>query len=52
MDNKQQIKEIKKYREHLSKSMHKSVDLNTAAELWIRKYAKIWRLKHMFSDKH
>ncbi len=46
MDNKQQIKEIQKYRCYLCKSMHKNVDINTAALLWIRKYAKIWRSKH------
>ena len=45
MDNKQQIKEIKKYRNHLCKTMHKDVDLNTAAVIWINKYAKLWRLK-------
>ena len=46
MDNKQQIKAIKKFRNHLCKTIHKDVDLNTAAVLWINKYAKLWRLKH------
>ncbi|MDD5676029.1 MAG: hypothetical protein PHC61_17795 [Chitinivibrionales bacterium] len=45
-DNKQQILEIQKYQVRLSKFIGKNIDTNTAAIIWIRKYAKIWRLTH------
>ncbi len=46
MDNKQQINRMKKYQEHLCRVLHKDMDFNTVAELWIQRYAKIWRDKH------
>lgn len=46
MDNKQQIKEIKRYRDYLCRIQQRDIDLNTAAHLWVDKYAKLWRLKH------
>jgi hypothetical protein len=44
-DNKQQILEIRKYQERLSRFLGKQIDDNIAAVIWIRKYAKIWRLQ-------
>lgn len=46
MDNQKQILEITKYRQHLSKIIGKEISTNFAALIWIRKYAKIWRLRH------
>ncbi len=52
MDNQEQIKEIMRYREHLSELTHTDIDLNTAALIWVRKYAQIWRLHHNISGSN
>jgi hypothetical protein len=36
--------EIFKYRKHPAKSVGREIDVNIVAMIWIRKYAKIWRL--------
>lgn len=46
MDNKKQVLEIKQYRKRLSALLEQDVDENTAARLWIQKYAGIWRISH------
>jgi hypothetical protein len=46
MDNQEQIKEIMRYRLHLSRITHHEIDLETAALIWVRKYARVWRLVH------
>ncbi|MBD3345448.1 MAG: hypothetical protein GF401_10340 [Chitinivibrionales bacterium] len=46
MDNIQQIKEIAHYRRRLSRIAGKDIPFNTAARIWVRKYAKLWRLRH------
>jgi len=45
-DNARQLSEIEIYRQRLSRLLNREVDLNAAAFIWIRKYARIWRLKH------
>lgn len=42
MDNEQQIEEIRKYLRQLTRS-GKKVDENSAAFMWIKKYAEQWR---------
>jgi hypothetical protein len=44
MDNDQQIQEIFNYRSYLQQSFGIILDEETAAKLWILKYAAIWRL--------
>ena len=46
MDNQKQVLEIIKYKQRLSKIIGKEIPNNIAALIWIRKYAKIWRLQH------
>jgi hypothetical protein len=46
MDNQEQIREIMRYRLHLAHITHQEIDLETAALIWIRKYARVWRLVH------
>jgi hypothetical protein len=46
MDNIKQIEEILKYYKYLVKIIGKDIDINLAARIWIRKFAKIWRLQH------
>ena len=46
MDNHQQLEEIEKYCRHLIQRTGLEVPAETAAGIWIRKYAKIWRLRH------
>jgi len=46
MDNLQQLKAIKKYRRYLNRMVNREIDLEFAAQIWIRKYARIWRMKH------
>ena len=50
-ENKKQIVEIKKYQDRLSRFVGKKIDPNTAAIIWIRKYAKIWRMQHQLTLK-
>jgi hypothetical protein len=50
MDNLQQIKEIMSYREHLCTIVHRELNLDTVAAIWIRKYAKLWRQDHNLDD--
>jgi hypothetical protein len=45
MDNHIQIEEIRKYRQYLSEILGKDVDEETAARIWVTKYAEIWRMK-------
>jgi hypothetical protein len=45
MDNLQQIEEIKKYCRYLNRTFSAKVDLEFAAQIWIRKYARLWRMK-------
>ena len=49
MDNYDQLSKILKYQEHLSTVVGKEIDNNVAAQIWIRKYAEVWRLKHPVS---
>ena len=44
MDNLLQIEEIQKYRKYLSSMTGEDVDEETAALIWIGKYAKSWRI--------
>ncbi|MBN1130088.1 MAG: hypothetical protein JXA71_13945 [Chitinispirillaceae bacterium] len=46
MDNYLQIMEIKKYQHLLHESTGKEVDVEFAAILWIRKFARKWRSEH------
>jgi len=46
MDNDTQISEIEKYHKFLTGLMGRDIDKNTAARIWIRKYAELWRIKH------
>jgi hypothetical protein len=46
MDNYRQIIEIKKYKQYLSRIIGKEIKNNIAAAIWIRKYSKIWRMRH------
>jgi hypothetical protein len=46
MDNYLQIIEINKYKKYLSAITGKEIKGNIVAVIWIRKYAKIWRLLH------
>lgn len=47
MDNIDQIKEIITYREYLQSSFGITLDEETAAKLWILKFAAIWRAIQM-----
>ncbi|KMQ52535.1 hypothetical protein CHISP_0802 [Chitinispirillum alkaliphilum] len=49
MDNDQQIEEIRKYLRRLAQK-GKRVDENSAAFLWIQKYAEKWRDTHSSID--
>jgi hypothetical protein len=51
MDNKLQIEEIRKYRHYLSQLLGYDIDEDTAAGIWIRKYAETWRLTHSHPSK-
>lgn len=44
MDNDQQIQEIFNYKNYLQQSFGIILDEETAAKLWIVKYAAIWRM--------
>jgi hypothetical protein len=44
MDNDQQIREIFNYKSYLQQSFGIILDEETAARLWILKYAAIWRM--------
>ncbi|HEX2958997.1 MAG TPA: hypothetical protein VHO70_19335 [Chitinispirillaceae bacterium] len=44
MDNEKQIREIINYRDYLQHSFGIILDEETAAKLWILKYAAIWRM--------
>ncbi len=44
MDNDQQIREIFNYRDYLKQSFGITLSEETAAKLWILKYAAIWRM--------
>jgi hypothetical protein len=46
MDNQNQVSEIRKYQEHLATLIGRQIDRNMVARIWIRKYAKLWRLRH------
>lgn len=46
MDNRLQCLEIQKFQQRLSRLLGRTIDRNVAATIWVRKYAKIWRLKH------
>jgi hypothetical protein len=43
MDNVEQIREIINYKNYLQSSFGITLDDETAAKLWILKYASIWR---------
>jgi hypothetical protein len=51
MENRAQVQEIYKYQRHLSRLKHKYVSLETAALLWIKKYAKEWRKEQSVSQR-
>lgn len=44
MDNDQQIQEIFNYKSYLQQSFGIILDEETAAKLWILKYAAVWRM--------
>lgn len=44
MDNDQQIQEIINYKDYLQQSFGIFLDEDTAARLWILKFAAIWRM--------
>jgi hypothetical protein len=46
MDNEKQVWEIAKYQQYLAEMVGKEIDKDVAARIWIRKYAKAWRLRH------
>ena len=46
MDNEKQVWEIAKYQQYLAELIGKEIDKDFAARIWIRKYARIWRLLH------
>jgi hypothetical protein len=46
MDNEKQVWEIAKYQQYLAEMIGKEIDKDVAARIWIRKYAKVWRLRH------
>jgi len=46
MDNRTQILQIEKYRQRLARMRGRDVDCDIAARLWIRKYARLWRISH------
>jgi len=48
MDNQEQIKEIVRYRQYLCRVNNSDVDLETAALLWISKFANAWRKLHNY----
>jgi hypothetical protein len=48
MDNEKQVKEITRYQRYLADVVGREIDKNIAARIWIRKYAKVWRLTHPF----
>jgi len=45
-DNLKQIEEIRNYVKHLYSMTGVWVAEDVAAVIWIRKYAKVWRLTH------
>lgn len=47
MDNIKQIKEILKYKKHLTRILHRVVSFDEAASIWIHKFAALWRKKHL-----
>jgi hypothetical protein len=49
MDNEKQVWEIAKYQQYLAELIGREIDKDIAARIWIRKYAKIWRLRHPIS---
>jgi hypothetical protein len=46
MDNEKQVSEITKYQRYLAELIGKEIDSDIAARIWIRKFAKLWRLRH------
>lgn len=48
-DNMSQVLEIQAYKEYLSELLGKEVERNVAARIWIRKNARIWRLKQLYT---
>ena len=55
MDNMAQIELIKHFHQHLKRILHLEIDINSAAEIWIERYAQLWREKQqsstdMFND--
>jgi hypothetical protein len=51
MDNPQQIQEIIDYCRHLSRLAGRMINPEIAARIWIRKYARVWRLKHQVPEQ-
>ena len=51
MDNVDQLKIIKHYQMHLKRILHSDVDINSAAKIWIERYAQLWREKHQPATK-
>ncbi len=48
MDNQEQIREIVKYQQYLARITHTEIDIDTAAQLWIIKFARAWRKLHTY----
>jgi len=48
MDNQEQIREILRYRQYLCRITNADIDLDTAAILWIAKFARAWRKLHNY----
>ncbi len=52
MDNILQIIEIHKYHTYLCNLIGKNIDFEISARIWIKKYAKLWRLRHPIEKKN
>jgi hypothetical protein len=46
MDNLEQVRQIRRYRRYLFRATGIVIDPDTAARLWIRRYARLWRRLH------
>ncbi len=51
MGNQEQIREIIRYQHYLTRVSHEEVDLETAAIMWVEKYARAWRKLHRFTSE-
>lgn len=53
MDNKEQLSQITKFYKRLREEVCQDLDFNTAAQIWIKRYAQIWRsIERLSKDSH